>query len=60
MDCLLLHCFNLEGVELLIKDLAEVHHHRLVDLLPQVGAKDLNERNLQRRNFTMHEDSSQI
>ena len=31
---------------------------RLVDLLPEVRAEDLNERDLQRRNLAVHEDSS--
>ena len=33
---------------------------RLVDLLPEVRAEDLNERNLQRRNLAVHEDARQV
>ena len=37
MDGLLLHSLNLQSIQLLVKDLAEVHDHRLVHLLPQVS-----------------------
>ena len=37
VDGLLLHSLNLQGIQLLVKYLAEVHDHRLVHLLPQVG-----------------------
>ena len=42
----LLDSFYLERVELHVEDLAEVHYNRLVDLLPKMGAEDLNERYL--------------
>jgi hypothetical protein len=31
-----------------------------MDLLPQMGTEDLDERDLQRRNLSVHEDTSQI
>lgn len=34
VDGLLLHCLDLEGIQFLIEDLAEIHHDRFVDLLP--------------------------
>ena len=40
--------------------LAEIHDHALVDLLPQVGAEDLNERDLECGNLPVHEDASQV
>ena len=60
MDRLLLNCFNLQRIELLVEYLAEIHHDRLVNLLPQVSAEDLDVRNLQCRNLSMHEDAGQI
>ena len=33
---------------------------RLVDLLPEVRSKDLDERNLQRGNLAVHEDARQV
>ena len=33
---------------------------RLVDLLPEVRAEDLNERNLERRDLAVHEDARQV
>lgn len=60
MNCLLLHMLDLERVKLHIEYLAKVHHYRLVDLLPQMGPEDLDQRDLKRRNLTMHENSSQI
>lgn len=42
------------------KYLTKVHDHTLVDFLPQVSPKYLNEGNLQGGYFSMHEDSCQI
>ena len=41
VDRLLLHRLDLQHVELLVKDLAQIDHHRLVDLLPQMRPEDL-------------------
>merc|ERR1719318_1929485 len=60
VNCLLLDCLNLQGVQLLVEDLAQVHHHRLVDLLPQMSPEDLNEGNLQGGDLPVHEDTSQV
>lgn len=60
MDRFLLDRFNLQGVQLLIEDLTQIHDDRLVNLLPQMGTEDLNERDLERRDFAVHEDPSQI
>ena len=60
VDRLLLDRLNLERVELLVKDLAQVHHDRLVDLLPQVRAEDLDQRDLERRDLAVHEDARQV
>ena len=49
-----------EGFEFLVEDLTEVHCHRLVDLLPQMGTEDLDERDLERWNLSVEEDTSQI
>ena len=39
---------------------SQVHDHALVDLLPQVGPEDLDERDLQGRNLAVHEDAGQV
>lgn len=38
----------------------QIHDHALMDLLPQVRPKDLDERDLQGGNLAVHEDASQI
>eukprot|EP00964_Phaeocystis_antarctica_P078146 scaffold48598_cov65-Phaeocystis_antarctica.AAC.1 len=60
VDGLLLHGLDLERVELLVENLAEVHHDGLVHLLPQVRAEDLDERDLERRDLAVHEDARQV
>mmetsp|Transcript_10676 Transcript_10676/g.30496 ORF Transcript_10676/g.30496 Transcript_10676/m.30496 type:complete len:593 (+) Transcript_10676:6123-7901(+) len=60
VDRLLLHRLDLQSVQLLIEDLHDVHDNALVDLLPQVGSEDLNQRYLQGWNFSVHKDSRQI
>mmetsp|Transcript_2955 Transcript_2955/g.8790 ORF Transcript_2955/g.8790 Transcript_2955/m.8790 type:complete len:598 (+) Transcript_2955:730-2523(+) len=60
MDRLLLDCLNLESIELLIKHLTKVHDQRLVDLLPEMGPEDLDERDLERRDLSVHEDTGEI
>ena len=60
MDRLLLYSLNLQWLQLLIKDLTQIHDDTFVDLLPQVGSEDLDEGNLQRGDFPVHEDTSQI
>ena len=60
MDSLLLYGFDLEGVHLHVKDLAEVHDNRLVDFLPQVRPKNLDQRYFEGWNLTVHENSRQV
>mmetsp|Transcript_12178 Transcript_12178/g.50989 ORF Transcript_12178/g.50989 Transcript_12178/m.50989 type:complete len:398 (+) Transcript_12178:2351-3544(+) len=60
VDGFLLHRLNLQRVQLLVKHLAQVHDDGLVDLLPEVRAEDLDERDLQRGDLTVHEDAGQI
>ena len=60
MNRLLLHHLNLQGIQLKIEDLAQVHDNTLVDLLPQVCAEDLNERDLEGRNLPVHEDAREV
>ena len=40
--------------------LAQVHYHALVDFLPQMGSEDLNQRDFEGRDFTVHEYSGQV
>jgi len=54
VDGLLLHRLDLQGVQLLVEHLAQVHDQRLVDLLPQMGAEDLNQRDLQGGDLHRH------
>ena len=60
MDGLLLHCLDLQRVQLLVKHLAEIHDDALVDLLPQVSPEDLNEGDLQRGDLAVHEDAGEV
>ena len=60
MDGLLLDSLDLQGVELLVEHLAQVHDQALVHLLPQMGAEDLDERDLERRDLAVHEDSGEV
>jgi hypothetical protein len=56
---LLLNSLDLQRLQLLIEDLTQIHHHRLVDLLPQMSAEDLNEGDLERRDLTVHCEEKQ-
>ena len=60
MDGLLLDGFDTESLKLLIEHLTQIHDHRFVDLLPQMGTEDLNERDLERGNLAVQEDTGQI
>ncbi len=60
MDGLLLHRLDAQSFQLLVKDLAEVHDDGLVDLLPQMRTEDLDERNLQRGNLAVQEDTGKV
>lgn len=44
----------------MIENLAQVHDNRLVNLLPQVSAENLDERDLQGGNLPVHENSCEI
>ena len=60
MNSFFLDCFNFKSIHFLIKDLTHIHNNGFVNLLPQVGAEDLNQRNFERRNFAVHEDSGEV
>lgn len=60
MDQLLLHRLDLKSLKLLIEDLTQVHDHGLVDLLPQMGSEQLDVRDLQGGQLSVHEDTRQI
>lgn len=60
MDGLLLHSFNLECIQLLVKDLTKIHDDALVNLLPQVSTEDLDQRDLECRNFAVHENTGEV
>ncbi len=44
-------------IQFLIKDLAQIHDDGLVNLLPQMGPENLNQRDLQRRDLAVQEDT---
>src|SRR4051812_16932140 len=60
MDGLLLHGLNAELFQLLIENLAQVHYHRFVNLLPQMSAEYLDQGYLQGRNLAVQEYSRQV
>lgn len=60
MDGFLLYRLNFQRVQFLIEDLTQVHDDRLVNLLPQVSAEDLNQGDLQRGDLAVHEDARQV
>jgi len=60
VDGLLLHRLDLQRVQLLVEDLAQVHHDALVDLLPQMRAEDLDVGDLERGDLAVHEDARQV
>ena len=60
MDCLFLDRFDAQGLKLLVEDLAQVHDHRFMDLLPQVRPEDLYERDLEGWDLAMQENARKI
>lgn len=60
MDGLLLYGLDLQGFQLLIEDLAQIHDDALVNLLPQMCTEDLDQRDLECGNFAVHEDTRQV
>ena len=60
MDGLLLNSLDAQLLEFLIEHLTKIHDDRLMDLLPQMGPEDLDERNLQGWDFPVKEDTGQI
>ena len=60
MNGLLLNSLDTEGFKFLVEDLAQIHDYRFVNLLPQMGTEDLDERNLERWDLSMKEDTRQI
>ncbi|KAF8102925.1 hypothetical protein N665_0190s0042 [Sinapis alba] len=59
MNCLLLNSFYLQSIQLLVQYLTKIHNNTLMDLLPQMGTENLNQRYLQCRNLSMHKNSHQ-
>ena len=60
MDRLLLHSLDTQSLEFLIEDLAQVHDDGLVNLLPQMGTEDLDERDLEGRDLAVQENTCKI
>src|ERR1700733_10859954 len=60
MDRFFLHSLNAELFQLLIENLAQIHYHRFVNLLPQMGAENLDQRYLQSGNLAVQEYSRQV
>ena len=60
MNCFLLNVLNAKLLEFLIEDLAQIHHDAFVNLLPQVGAEDLDQGDLECRDLSVQEDASKI
>ena len=60
VDRLLLHRLHLERVQLLVKHLAHIHDDRLVDLLPQVRAENLDQGDFQGGQLAVHENARQV
>ena len=60
MDGPLLDALFLKRVEILVKDLDDVHGDALVYLLPQMRTENLNEENLEHMNLAVHEDACEI
>mmetsp|Transcript_17531 Transcript_17531/g.36310 ORF Transcript_17531/g.36310 Transcript_17531/m.36310 type:complete len:226 (+) Transcript_17531:2049-2726(+) len=57
---LLLDVLDLQSVELLIEDLAQIHRDTLVDLLPKMGPEDLDEGDFESGDLTVHEDTGEV
>jgi hypothetical protein len=60
MNGLLLNSLNAKLLQLLVEHLAQIHDHGLVNLLPQVGTEDLDQRNLQSGDLAVQENASQV
>ena len=60
MDGLLLHSLDTQSLQLLVENLTQIHDDRLVNLLPQMGTENLDQRDLERRDLSVQEDTSQI
>ena len=60
MNRFLLYCLDAQGFQFLIKYLAQIHHNRLVDFLPQVRTEYLDKRDLESWNLSVQEYTCQI
>lgn len=60
MYCLFLHSLNPQLIQFLIENLTQVHNNRLVDLLPQMGTENLDQRDFECWNFAVQEYASQV
>lgn len=57
----IVHCIaKVTAEEKAQTNLTKIHNNALMNLLPQVSSEDLNEGDLQRWDFAVHEDSGQI
>ncbi|KAH3663741.1 hypothetical protein OGAPHI_005143 [Ogataea philodendri] len=55
-----LNAVNLQLVQLGIQNLTKINHQTLVDFLPQMCSKDLDQRDLESWNLSVKEDTRQI
>lgn len=60
MDGFFLDSLNIEGFQLNIEDLAEIHDDGFVDFLPEMCTEDLNQGDLQCGDLTVHENTCEI
>ena len=60
MDSFLLNSLDAQLLQFLIEDLAKIHDHGLMNLLPQMSSENLDEGNLQSWDLAVQENTSQI
>mmetsp|Transcript_42650 Transcript_42650/g.166468 ORF Transcript_42650/g.166468 Transcript_42650/m.166468 type:complete len:261 (+) Transcript_42650:2330-3112(+) len=60
MNGFLLHRLNLQGIELLIQHLAKIHDNGFMNFLPKMRSENLNQRDLQRWDLSVHENAGEI
>ena len=52
------HALSVQGPG--VRYLTQIHDNTLVDLLPQVSSEDLNERDFESGDFSVHEDAREV
>lgn len=60
MNGFLLNSFNIQRFQFNAEDLTEIHDNGLVNLLPEMCTEDLNQGDLQSRDFAVHENACEI